>query len=558
MQKYKISFAEALARATHSKAKDILPGIEVPANPEYGDLAVPCFIFSKSMKKNPAEIAKELEKLEVPGFRKLEAKGAYINAFVDETVLAGSIIPQILKQKSRFGSLNLQGRKAVIEHTSINPNAAPHVGRARNAIIGDSITRLLRFHGYETYVRYYVNDIGKQIALLVHAIKDRDVTFDQLLEEYVKANRELEENKDTEKKVFELLHRLEQRDEATIRAFKRIVNICIEGQKRIMSEFGIRYDSFDYESDYLFKDETSVILGKLKKTGKVFVDEDNRLVVDLKDFKLPMKVPVFVLTRSDGTSLYSLRDLAYTSDKGKSNPEKNIWVLGEDHKLYSQQLKSTLSLIGVEAPEIVYYAFVLLQDDKMSTRKGNVVLLEEFMKEAKEKALKKVREQNEGIDDSKAEEIAKVVGYGAIKYQFLKVSPEKNVSFDWQQAMNFEADSGPYLQYSYVRIQSILEKTGSPGSTDFSLLSHAKEAELVKALAGFPEIAERALTQLRPHIIANYLYRVADIFNQFYHDCPVLKAEPGLRDARTALIMASAHVLESGMQLLGMDAPSRM
>src|SRR3989338_8615588 len=431
--------------------------IEVPPNPEMGDYAFPCFVLAKEWKKSPSEVALELSRRFSPGKLLSEAKaiGPYLNFFVNRGMIAQDTIKEILKQKDKYGSSNTgKGRKIFLEHTSINPNASPHVGRARNAMIGDSIERILKFQGYRVETHYFVNDVGKQIAMLVLGAEGKkNVAFKDLLRIYIEINKKIEENPELEKQVLVLLNKLEKGDKKVKADFKKIVGICVKGQVKILSEMGIEYDKFDYESDYLWSKETDEILKRLEKTGKLFTDEEGRKVLNQDGYNLAMKSPVLVLTRADGTSLYPLRDLAYHIDKKK---DENIIVLGEDQKLYHQQIKAALSLIKFKAPRVVHYSFVLLQEGKMSTRKGTVVLLEDFMKEALDKSKKEIKQRHGEVK----EEDAKKIAYGAIKYAILKVSNEKNVTFDWHQALNFEGDSGPYLQYAYARISSIFEKHG--------------------------------------------------------------------------------------------------
>ncbi|MBS3131237.1 arginine--tRNA ligase [Candidatus Woesearchaeota archaeon] len=535
--------------------------LEKPPKPELGDYAFPCFSLSKQLKKSPAEIAKELSaKLKKPkGIREIRAAGPYVNFFADEASLAESVLYKVMEQKDSYGSSGIgKGKKIVIEHTSINPNASPHVGRSRNAMIGDSIVRLYRFQGYGAEVHYFVNDVGKQIAMLVLGTKGKKkATFSGLLKAYVDINKKVEKSKELEKEVFELLSKLEKGDEETRKKFREIVSMCIEGQKKILADFGITHDIYDYESEYLFNKKTDKVLEQLEKTGKFFFDKDSRFVLDLAGFELGMKVPVMVLTRGDGTSLYALRDLAYTMDKMEKG--NNIVVLGEDHKLYFDQLTAAMKLMEKPVPRAIFYSFVLLQEGKMSTRKGNVVLLEDFMKEAVAKARKEIEKRHEKCDEKDAKKIA----YGAIKYSILRVSPEKNVTFDWGSALSFEGESCPYIQYAYARIMSIIRKLGpdesiSGGKIDVSLLDKPEEAALVKKISEFTGTAMKAAEQLKPQLIANYAYELAKQFNEYYHSYSVIKEEKELKKARLLLAVAVAQAVKNALQLLGIDVLDRM
>jgi len=531
--------------------------LETPPNPEMGDYAFPCFALSKQLKKPPVEIAKELQQ-KFKGtklIREAKATGPYLNFFVSRERISETAINEILEQKDKYGSSNLgKGKSVLVEHTSINPNASPHVGRARNAIIGDSIVRILKFQNYKVEVHYFVNDVGKQIAMLVFGAEGKKkIDFDDLLKIYIETNKKLEQNPELEKNVLELLGKFEKGDKKVMRKFRKIVATCIKGQIRLFSELGIKYDFFDYESKYLLSKKTEEALRMLEKTGKLFIDGFNRFVMDQKGYGLGMKVPVLVLTRNDGTSLYPLRDIAYNIEKASKGD--NIIILGEDQKLYQEQISAVLKELEIKRPKVVHYSFVLLQDSKMSTRKGNVVLLEDFMKEASAKAMEEIKKRHEKADEKSAKKIA----YGAIKYSILKVSPEKNVNFSWEHSLSFEGETGSYIQYAYARISSILRKhKKSALSADLKLLKEKEENELVKLLSQFPEIVSKSTIELRPHLIATYVYSLAQKFNEYYHSHPVLKAEKEVMEARILLITCIQQVIKNALSLLGIEALESM
>ncbi|HSU73083.1 MAG TPA: arginine--tRNA ligase [Candidatus Binatia bacterium] len=537
--------------------------LEVPPNSELGDFAFPCFTLAKEKKKNPVQIAQELAKsLHIKGVSRIEAKGPYLNFFVEKGSLAEEVLHAIFKDKNYGSNQSGKGKHALIEHTSINPNASPHVGNARNAMLGDAITRLLRFEGTTVDVHYFVNDIGKQIAILVLASKGKKPSFSELLDLYVTFSKKVEEDKALEKDVFALLKKLEDGDEKVKKQFRDIVDVCVKGQKALLEAFGITFDSFDYESDYLFNKKMDKVLVDLKKTGKLFTDEESRQVLNLEGVaavEQGMKNAVLVLTRGDGTSLYPLRDIAYAIDKAAWAKDRNMIVLGEDQKLYFQQIVAALNLLRIKAPEPVHYSFIIVADGKMSKRKGTVVLLEDFMREAMEKAEKEILARDKNIGAKELRALAKVIGYGAIKFTILKVSAEKNVTFDWSQALSFEGDSAPYVQYAHARINSILAKAGKTGVPDFKLLTHASESRVITQLGRFPEIVAHAAKNLAPHVLVAYAKELAQEFTSFYHDCPVIQAESKeLVASRIALCKATQQVLKTTLSLLGIDAPDAM
>ncbi|MEK6820717.1 MAG: arginine--tRNA ligase [Nanoarchaeota archaeon] len=543
--------ADLLAKPTGLKKEELLNLIEIPPSPDLGDYAFPCFILASKLKKNPAEIAKDLagKIKKTKEIEKIEAKGSYLNFFINKKILA----EQIIKINESYGR-GREKEKILLEHASINPNASPHVGRARNSIIGDSIKRLLEFSGNKVETHYYVNDVSKQVAILALNFKEGD-KFEDLLKKYIEISRKMKKNKKLEAKAFELLHKFEHRDKKTEALFKKIVDTAVIGQKKIFLSLGINFDYFDYESRYL--DSSREILKELEKTGRLFKDREGRLVLNQGGTCLEtrMKSSVLVLTRSDGTGLYPLRDLAYTIEKCKRG--RNIIVLGEDQKLYFEQLKQALILMKKSYPEVVHYSFVLIKDEektkKMSTRSGELVLLEEFISEAVKKAEEEIKKRQTKGDAEK-------IGTAAIKYAMLRNENNKNIIFDWEQALNFEGDSGPYLQYSYARASSILRKIkkGKKANQGKIKITSLKESEikLVKAISEFPKIVEDASKNLNPSLIASYSFKLAQTFSEFYQNCRVIGSRE--ENFRLALVQAFRIVIKSALNLLGIEIMEEM
>ena len=549
--------ANKIAEILDKDSSEIEKSIEKSPNLEMGDFSFPCFRLAKEFRKSPQDIASDIkDKLVADEIEKVEVVSGYVNIFIKKDLYAQSVIEEIETKQYKYGSENVgEGKKALIEHTSINPNASPHIGRARNALIGDSIVKLLKFNNYEVETHYFVNDIGKQISMLLVGTKGKDnVTFDELLQLYIDINKEVKENKELEQEVFDNLNKLENGDEETIKSFRNIVQICIDGQRKIFAELGIHYDYFDYESDFILNGTVNEILKKLEETGKLFEAEDGRLAINQEEYKIPMKSPVLVVTRADKTSLYPLRDIAYSIYKANRNADKNIIILGEDQKLYFKQISAVLDLLGYQAPQAVHYSFVLLPDGKMSTRNGTVVLLEDFMKEILEKTKQELAKRNNGeIDEEKAKKIA----YGAVKYTILKGSLEKNVIFDLEKSLSFDGDTSLYIQYNYARISSILNKANfvkMEKLTRFDLLKEPAEIELIQKLEEFKTIVSKVTEKLTPNLIANYVYELTKMFSSYYHDYSILNAETEeLKNMRLQLINAIGIVTKTSLNLLGID-----
>jgi arginyl-tRNA synthetase len=555
------NFKEAIKNEIKQQYTEIDVNFSVSPDVETGHLSIPCFTFSRVLRRSPDDIALEFSEYisKLNFVEKTEVKGGYLNCFIKKDILFETIIEDVITKKEKYGS-NQSGKdqSVLIEHTSINPNASPHVGRARNAMVGDTIVRLLKFEGYDVEVHYFVNDIGKQIAMLLLGSRDmEEISFKDLLNVYIDINNQVKEHPEIEKEVFELLYQLENGNQEVKEEFRKLVKICIDGQTGILKELGITYDVFDYESDYLFNNRLNEVLDEFIQSGKIEEDEDGRYVLNQEEYNLPMKSPYLVLTRKDKTSLYPLRDIAYTIDKVKKSKDKNIIILGEDQKLYHKQVEAALDVLGMKAPEPVHYSFVLLAEGKMATRSGTVVLLEDFMEEALEKSKNEIIKRNGTAD----EKTAKSIAYGAVKYSILKTSNDKNVTFDWDTALSFEGDSGPYLQYSYARIASIQKKFTDTAikEVNYGLLTEIEELDLLIEISKMSDIVETAMKNLSPHIVATYLFGVTQKFSKFYHNHSVLNAETEeLKIARYHLVLAVKQVISNCFTILGIDEIEEM
>lgn len=535
-------------------------------NLSVGDVALRTFVAAKKLELPPPKLASTIASEVEFGAEVLEAEpaGPYLNFRLDRGAFAGRIVGEILRRGNAFGSGGTGvGKKLLIEHTSINPNASPHVGRARNALIGDSLVRLFRFEGYEVSVHYYVNDMGRQIGLLVLSCGDVSrMSFDRLLQTYVKANQRAEEDPEFAAQGYELLAKMEQGDPETRRKFHEVTEMCLKGQLAVLARLGIRYDRFDRESAYLTDRRLDFVVHALREKGALFMDEDQRLVVDLRKLGYERdEGRYFVLMRANGSSMYGYRDLAYTIDKMEQGADVNLWVLGEDHKLYAEQQRLILAAAGKPAPETIYYAYILLREGKMSTRQGKVVLLSEFLDEALRRASAIVEEQCADLPAEERRAIAEKVAVGAVRFAILRVAPNKNVVFDWETSLSFSGDTGPYVQYSCARINSILRKAGQcPNGPEGPIpLTTDAEWSLLTRLASFPGTIAAAAAQRTCAPIAQYALDTARQFTAFYHECPVLQAESeALRRARLQLCLATRQTLANALGVLGIDVVERM
>ena len=528
---------------------------------EHADLASTItFTLAKKQKTSPARIAQNLVEIinSNPEFRALgaycEAKGPYINFILDPSYLTESLQAAV---KPGYGSLPKRGIRVVLEHTSANPNGPLHVGHIRNSIIGDTLARVFREAGYGLEVQYYVNDMGRQIAIVVWGFDNLDsIQNDGEKEDahiarvYIEANREIEKDPSITQQVNTLMQLVEHGDPVTVKKFRKEVSRCLDGFAVTLQNLNIKHDRFVWESDFIRNGYTDRVIAKIKKLPQA-QDEDT-LALDLKEFGFGN---IYVIRRSDGTSVYAARDLAYHIWKA-ANFDRVIDVLGADHKLIASQLQCTLKLLGEKAPEIVHFEFVSLPEGSMSTRAGKFVSADDLITEIRKRAFDEVTIRRPELNISMRESIARSVGLAAIRYDIIKVTPEKSTVFDWKEALDFERQSGPYIQYAHARACSILEKAGAfPWCYE---LKTDQEITLAKKIAKFPSIIETVAEDLHPHVLATYARELADTFNTFYHYEQVLKSEGDTRDRRLTLVKAVQNTLKEALETLGIDAISTM
>lgn len=558
----------SLRKSVHAILPDVPADavqLERPRNRSFGDVSLPCFRLAAALGKKPDETARHLADAlpSISGIRAVNVAGPFVNFSLERAPFMHALHARMAKDKPYGSSQKGHGSKVLIEHTSINPNASPHIGRSRNALIGACLDNLYRFHGYDVETHYYVNNLGKQIALLVLICRDRpEPDFEEILDLYVQAHQRSKEEPAFEQAAFDLLEQFESGNTEVRLAFKRIIDICLPGQLAILTRLGIAYDVFDYESDYLSSPNMEAALATLEEKGALFTDKEDRLVVNLKPLGFPREEgQYYVVKRGNETTMYGYRDVAYTIAKCQRAQGTNLIVLGEDHKLYFQQLSTILRAVGFEPPEVVHYAFILLKEGKMSTRQGNVVLLSDFLDEAVARARKRIDAANADLSEKERAATAEAIGIAAVKFGILKVSPNSQVTFDWDAALSFEGDSGPYVQYTNARIYSVLRKYGQalPALPTDNFLINEEEWALVMHLAHWGRMADLALEQANPATLANYALEVARSFNSFYHRHNVLHARPeALRAFRLNLCSMTARVLETVLSLLGIETPERM
>ena len=529
--------------------------IEIPPKDDMGDYSIQCANLRNKDYSNPFDIAKLIKEKfndDEKNFSEIKIMGPYINFYINYDKFSSKLIKEI-ETKDNYGSLNQGNNEALlIEHTSINPNAEPHIGRCRNSLLGDFMSNLYAFTGYKVERHYFINDIGKKIALLVIGIEMyglKDDNFSSILDTYVKISNKAKEDETIDQLAFDYLKEVEDGNKEMIQRFKEITDKCVAGQIKIFDSLNIHFDVFTHESDYVYNNQLDEIFKKLEKTGRLHEDELGRLYIDLSGYNIPTKEPLIVLTRSNKTSLYPMRDIAYTIHKLSLNSKHNYIVLGEDQAVYMQQISAILDLLGYTAPKLISYSYVLLDGDKMSTSRGTVVLVTDFMKAVKETLIKEFEKRNSKIDEKKLN----ILINACIKFTMLNVSINKIVNFNLENATSFTGESGMYILYSIVRINSILKNNNIELSDEIKFENDI-EKKIIKELSLFPEIVNSLLDSNEPSHLTKYIFNLAGLFSNLYEHINITNEENlVLKSSRIRLLKCISKVLTNALKILGID-----
>lgn len=545
--------------------KEIMSLIEVPPSYEMGDYAFPCFKLAKIFRKAPNLIAEEISNKiqENSYFEKIENVGPYVNFFIDRAVLAETVLEEIKDEKERYGSSNIGKDKTVIvEYSSPNIAKPFHIGHIRTTIIGHALYRIYSFLGYDTVAINHLGDYGTQFGKLIVAYKkwgDRSVIekdpINELLKLYVKFHEEAEKEPSLDDEARKWFKKLEDGDNEATELWKWMREISLEEFNKVYDMLGIEFDSFTGESFY--SDKMPKVVEELQNKG-LLVKSEGADIVDLE----PYNMPPALIRKSDGSTLYITRDIAAAIYR-KENYDfyKNIYVVGSEQKLHFDQWRKIIDLMGYDWAENcihVPFGMVSLEDGTMSTRKGRVVFLEDVLKKAVEKTTGIIEERNPNLENK--EEVAKQVGIGAIVFQELFNSRIKDYVFSWDKTLSFEGETGPYVQYAHARANSLLKKGefSIEDKIDYSLLKREEEIDIIRLLYDFPNIIVNSSEKNEPSFITRHITEIAKNFNRFYHNCPILNEEEDLRKARLHLVYATKLVLNTGLLLLGIEAPDKM
>ena len=566
MQDFKVAIANCLKEKIEELTlEEITALIEVPPNKEMGDYAFPCFKLAKVFRKSPNMIAADLaESIEAKGeISKVIPLGGYVNFFVNKSQLAESVIKDVLTKKENYGHSDLGQDKAVVIDFS-SPNIAKpfHIGHIRTTVIGNALYKIYDSQGYNVVRVNHLGDYGTQFGKLIVAFKlwgNKEAVeanpIPELLKLYIQFHEEAEKKPEMEDEARAWFTKLENGDEEAKALWQWFRDESLKEFARVYDLLDIEFDSYAGESFY--SDKMDVVIEKIKEKGLLKQSQGTN-VVDLEEYNMPPAL----ITKNDGSTLYMTRDLAAAIyRKNTYDFEKCIYVVGSQQSLHFQQLFKVLELMGFEwAKDLIHVPFgmVALEEGTMSTRKGRVVFLEDVLKQAIEKTRETVLSKNPNAKN--VDEIAKQVGVGAVVFQELSNSRIKDYTFSWERTLSFEGETGPYVQYTHARCCAVLRKANEEVSTDinYELLSDGDAAEVLKVIGSFNKSIVSAMRRNEPHIVTRFVLDLAQAFNKFYHDNPILVEDEELRKARLALVAATRQTLENGLNILGMHAPERM
>ncbi len=567
MDNIKLNIATAIANVLDKEVEEVFNSIETPKDSSMGDFAYPCFKLASVFKKAPVMIANEIkEKLgDVEGVSKVEVVAGYLNFFADNGVVIEATVKNILSKKDACYNLEEGvGKTICVDYSSPNIAKPFHIGHLRSTVIGSAIVKIYKALGYNVVGINHLGDFGTQFGYVIEGYKrfgqDIDLTVEpikKLVEIYVKINEMAKEDEAIVEKARENFARLEAGDPEIVALWSKFRELSLEEYKRIYDILGITFDSYNGEAFY--NDKMGEVVDILRNSGKL-VPSEGAQVVELETEKVPC-----MILKTNGSTTYATRDLAAILYRARTyDYSKCLYLTGYEQNLHFKQIFETAKYIVDEkyVPGLVHVPFGMVLGPggkKLSTRKGASTTIKDVIDEAIEKA-KQVLEVK-GKTGEEADKIAKAVGIGAVIFNDLKNNRIKDEIFDLDEMLKFEGETGPYVQYTYVRTNSIINKAGyEPTVNDVKaeLLTAKEEIELVKLLAVASNMLKQAANENEPSVITRYIIDVASAFSKYYNECQIIVEDEALRNARLALVKATGYVLKNGLNMLGIEAPDKM
>ena len=565
---FKDKIAEEKSKVLELTKEELKEYIEIPKDTKMGDYALPCFKLAKKMKKSPVIIANEIkEKIEMPNkyISKIEAVNGFLNIFINNEILIENVLDEMESKKENYGSSNIgNGKNIIVEYSSPNIAKPFHVGHLRTTVIGRALYNMYKFLGYNTIGINHLGDWGTQFGKLIEGYKRfgneydlEENPIDKLTEIYVRINELCKEDESVLDDCRNNFKKLEDGDEYCTQVWQKFKDLSLKEFQRIYDILDVHFDSNNGESFY--SDKMQEVVDILRKNNKL-VESQGAEIVDL-EYK---NMPPLMVTKSNGSTTYATRDLAAILYRARTYDfDKCIYVVAYEQNLHFKQVFEVAKFLDLDEKYTnglihVPYGMVRLKTGKMSTREGTLIKLEDILKEAVTRAKAIIEEKNPNIEGK--DDIAKKVGIGAVIFNDLSNNIIKDEVFDWDIMLNFQGETGPYIQYMYVRTKSILEKENYTMNKELVDISELEEhgIELIKQIYSFNDIVKQAVDKNEPSIISRYLIDVAKLYSSFYNDNKIIVDDEKIKNTRLCLTYMVGNVLKIGTGLLGMEMPDRM
>lgn len=565
---FKDKIAEETSKVLELTKEELKEYIEIPKDTKMGDYALPCFKLAKEMKKSPVIIANEIkEKIEMPNkyISKIEAVNGFLNIFINNEMLIENVLDEMESKKENYGSSNIgNGKNIIVEYSSPNIAKPFHVGHLRTTVIGRALYNMYKFLGYNTIGINHLGDWGTQFGKLIEGYKRfgneydlEENPIDKLTEIYVRINELCKEDESVLDDCRNNFKKLEDGDEYCTQVWQKFKDLSLKEFQRIYDILDVHFDSNNGESFY--SDKMQEVVDILRKNNKL-LESQGAEIVDL-EYK---NMPPLMVTKSNGSTTYATRDLAAILYRARTYDfDKCIYVVAYEQNLHFKQVFEVAKFLDLDEKYTnglihVPYGMVRLKTGKMSTREGTLIKLEDILKEAVTRAKAIIEEKNPNIEGK--DDIAKKVGIGAVIFNDLSNNIIKDEVFDWDIMLNFQGETGPYIQYMYVRTKSILEKENYTMNKDLVDISELEEQgiELIKQIYSFNDIVKQAVDKNEPSIISRYLIDVAKLYSSFYNDNKIIVEDEKIKNTRLCLTYMVGNVLKIGTGLLGMEMPDRM
>ncbi len=565
---FKKNIGEKISKVTKLDVEEIISYIEVPPNPDMGDYAFPCFKLAKIFKKSPQVIAEELKeniKLD-ENIEKVEIVGGYLNFYINKLLLTKTVLTEIENSKENYGSSNIgEGKKVLIDYSSPNIAKPFHIGHLRNTVIGSALYNIYKYLGYTVIGINHLGDYGTQFGKMVEGYKRWKDEYDfekdpiaDCMDIYVRINNLCKEDENILSICRENFKKIEEGDPYFVEIWNKFKELSLKEFQKIYDLLGVKFDSFNGEAFY--SDKMNEVIEKLESKG-ILKDSKGAKIIDLEEKGLG----VCIIKKSNGSTIYATRDLAAILYRSRTYDfDKCLYVVAYEQNLHFKQVFEIAKYLDISEKYLkglqhVPYGMVRLTTGRMSTREGTVVKVEELLHEAIDRVENIIKEKNPNMENMK--EQAKRIGIGAVIFNNLCTTIIKDQVFDWNTVLNFNGETGPYIQYIYVRTKSVLEKTGNiPNLTDvkFELLQDKNSQKVINILYNFENVLNSVIDKNEPSLLARYLIDLSQSYSNFYNENRIINEDKDIQNARSYLSWAVGLTLKIGAKLLGIEMPERM